>query len=727
MLGYGDDPLTQPVTYDQPAQAMKQVLEALSRQTGVRLFAPSPIDAEIVLVSVHEMPLKELMDHLAVVSDGEWFKQPDGSYHLVRTPKIVKERRQQDDERILQGLKRTFERKEIKSLLEPLTEQQARQHRDKIKALMREMEAQDSNTTPWDMPQYQSIREQTDALLAGKRLVMRLIQKMGLQRLLEIPVGEQHVFSNVSGRFLLPLGFSVQPLLQQYFQEHRLVYDLWTHPTEGISKEQLENFNRRYGYVIGDYWLRQAPPSQLPTRVYLAVWRQSPASFLFTVTVASEDMREFAGGDAAQGYLWASLWEEEEQASESPAPAPQSPQTPAQPVERIEWSERSRQFIEAYRAMERTTESVPLPEILDPARVEPLSLIPSDVLRTIARKKGKSIVAMLSDSAHTWGFSRAIAGRDELKPFLDEILERPYFYELYETETLLRLKPQLSSYTWGQRVQRQPLSDWMRHILQQKYLRLEDYLSLKRIVGHQHIWNGLESLYLSLLLGGQASVWWLYNADMRFLLSLTADQMARLRAGQELPLSAFTPAQREQLIRDLYFGRTRLERRVWDEDMPWAGMYSILIHCIYPNGLPSDTAISLQRSEPDLGVFTERRVGVWSGYRNLFNLAYAFHQAQSEQSASWIEEYSLRYFREQVERYRSLPLMPASRQVFIIEVRLGERYVVRLPSQWSGDLGDYELLNDGKPATIDALPKEFKERLEEYQKQLKRSPDSEEP
>jgi hypothetical protein len=48
-LASADDPLQRPVHYDQPAQTVKQLLANLSRQTGVRLFAPSPLE-EIVLV-----------------------------------------------------------------------------------------------------------------------------------------------------------------------------------------------------------------------------------------------------------------------------------------------------------------------------------------------------------------------------------------------------------------------------------------------------------------------------------------------------------------------------------------------------------------------------------------------------------------------------------------------------------------------------------------------------
>jgi hypothetical protein len=53
--------------------------------------------------------------------------------------------------------------------------------------------------------------------------------------------------------------------------------------------------------------------------------------------------------------------------------------------------------MEAYRAIRRATEPVAFPDVLDPAKVEPLSLVPSDVLRTYARQKGKPLIALIPD------------------------------------------------------------------------------------------------------------------------------------------------------------------------------------------------------------------------------------------------------------------------------------------------------------------------------------------
>ena len=59
MLGWCvDDPLQQRVSYDKPGQTLKSLLRDLSAQTNLKLYAAPPLDQEIVLVAVQEMPLR---------------------------------------------------------------------------------------------------------------------------------------------------------------------------------------------------------------------------------------------------------------------------------------------------------------------------------------------------------------------------------------------------------------------------------------------------------------------------------------------------------------------------------------------------------------------------------------------------------------------------------------------------------------------------------------------
>jgi hypothetical protein len=80
MLGWCiDDPLQQRVSYDKPGQTLKSLLRDLSAQTNLKLYAAPPLDTEIVLVAVQDMPLQTLMEHIAYVVDGEWIAEKRAS------------------------------------------------------------------------------------------------------------------------------------------------------------------------------------------------------------------------------------------------------------------------------------------------------------------------------------------------------------------------------------------------------------------------------------------------------------------------------------------------------------------------------------------------------------------------------------------------------------------------------------------------------------------------
>ncbi len=717
------DPLEQPITFDQPAQTVRQLLETLSRQTGVRLFAPSPIDSEFVLVAVKEMPLKELMAHLAQVVDGEWLPQPDGSYRLARTPRIIKQRQQEDNEQILKKLKEMLGDKELADLAQPLTEAQARQHRDKLKQLMQEAETSaDSADRFWNISARRNFDEHAHALDAGRRLTLRLIRQIDPRRLLEIPVGERRVFSNMRGRYLLPFGFSVQPLVEQYMREKRLVYELWTHPTEGLDEKRVKEFNDRFSYLVPDFQLRQELPAQPLTRVYLKVDRTAPDSFYFSTELLTDDLKEMVYAGFVGSYELEYRHLVEQQASRA--------QTQQSAEAKVEWSEPSRQFIEAYRAMERATEPTPLPPILDPAQTEPLSLIPSDVLRAYARHKNKNLVAHVPDSLCVW--IRIALVRAELSRFTSWL---EWSYQQQETERVILIKLRWSSYEWGARVDRKALSELLNNILKQGYIRLEHSLALLKLCEPvQHDYWLLDS-YLDMLQGDSFIVSDFVQANLRLLRSLTPAQLQHLQSGGTLAINALTPYQREQLIKDIYYSDSTLERDYrWVAEQTLASGQLVrlsdlpateLVHAVYPDGLPPNAVLKTADKEEEMGVFTRRKAGVWSDFREAMDLAMAMFVFTDEKRFT-ANEWVRQYYQQRIERYKNSPLMPAVRKSFALVVQMAP-FVIELPSSGSyyggARLADYRLLNDGKPVTFDQLPPELKKKIEEYQQMYRSIPE----
>src|SRR5688500_20355906 len=60
------------VTFSMKAATVDKVVEALAKQTGVKIAASPAISREVVLISVTDVPLETLLAKLADVVSGEW-------------------------------------------------------------------------------------------------------------------------------------------------------------------------------------------------------------------------------------------------------------------------------------------------------------------------------------------------------------------------------------------------------------------------------------------------------------------------------------------------------------------------------------------------------------------------------------------------------------------------------------------------------------------------------
>ncbi len=300
------------------------------------------------------------------------------------------------------------------------------------------------------------------------------------------------------------------------------------------------------------------------------------------------------------------------------------------------------------RAFFRLTEAEALPALLDPARTEPLTLVPSDLLLTYAQHQKKNFVALVSESlADTIRYY--LDGQSSLSLYMRTLLST---YEERETEKSVSLRPKWSSYQWSPRVDRSALSRLMHQILKDKHARLRHLLEFDAIAQkHQH---SVADAWIQLLDEETAAMG---SQVPAFLLSLTPAQRQALLEGESLVLNQLPRPLRDQLLSELYsvydsvFVRTRQES---DED-PLSDASSFLhgwLHYFLPNGVPDDAQISLPATTK-LGVFTQRRAGVWTSFHDALRLATAEHFAKNESLSQLFGDSS----RQKYEQLRST-LMP---------------------------------------------------------------------
>lgn len=685
----------QPITFRQSAITVKQLLEALSRQTGVRLTAAPPIRDEFVLVAVEAMPLKELMEHLAYVTDGEWVEQEDGSHRLTRTPRVAQRRRAEDDAQILQRWRELFFSERFRALAEPLTAEQLRTQFSQIRQVIRNaLDKHDPTQTELDSDTHRTVERAFNAMNPEYRLIARLLQQIDLKRFLEIPVGEKRVFSNVPGRYLTPFGFSVQPLLEQYLRERELLRTLWR-SAEGFDEGLWNEFESRYrSHFFSHSDAREAMEAEgIYSCVYLEVERYGVASLWITLLLTDESQ---------QAIRLAAFLNEEILVLQE---ALDEPKLPA--IDKIEWSEQTRQFGDAARAFFRMAEAEALPALLDPARTEPLTLVPSDVLLTYAQHKKKNLVALVNESLANL-IEDYIEGQTPLNLYVRTLMTT---YEERETEKAVSLRPKWSSYGWLPRVDRIALSRLMHQILKDKHLRLQHFLEFAAIT-HQRR-QSVAYTYVQLL---DREFSFMSPRATAFLLSLTPAQRQALLTGESIALNQLSRPSREQLFRELYYVYKYIsvtQEQGTNARVPEAA--GILrygwLHPLFPNGIPEDAQISLSATTK-LGAFTERRAGVWSSFHDALRFAMTERFAKYESSSQLLSDFSQREY----ERYRTAVMSLVNEKRYALTVRVGA-FTISI-SEWDTGLTDFERVAGVEPFTLENLPEEFRKQVEEHKRRF---------
>ncbi|MGQ9902488.1 MAG: hypothetical protein ACUVR1_09825, partial [Fimbriimonadales bacterium] len=589
-----DDPLQQRITYDRPAQTLKTLLRELSQQTQLKLSAAPPLDAEIVLVAVQDLPLETLMAHLADVVDGEWLREDAGVYRLSRTPKVRDACRRADREAVVGELRRVVEGSDFRRMLEPLTREAVVARVERIRERLRALV--DEPREGIDLWFWHNELQETEwhPMEPQHRLLHRLIAGLDFRVLADIPLGERRVFSNVSGRYLLPLRVDWRSLLRQWASE-RAVF-------EGVLTDPRHQFTESDKKAMEDYWLSALltlKEKRTPTRVYLEVIRMSsdPWTFAFLLYLADDEGRIV---DMASQHLFSrgdAEWVEQQM---------QRDRTLGKPVE---WRDETLQWLNAWQVARKRGTVQPLPEVLDPAKYEPLRFVATDVLRSYARHREVGLVALLDDRMLFWNEEKSVSPQ-QLVVFLGGD-----WWQLRVVEGVLLVKPRQSSLFWNTRENRVETSRWVHRIVQRGYVSLEDSI--------EGVSNPiLGDLYSEALIPRR----WIdtpivYRRAAPFLKPLMANALASSGSLFHLPLNRLSSTQIQQLESiiynqvgaDFFFAEASEDGRFeWVIDQ-YDKAAVPLPHAHLPNGLPQDATLrySVRSAE---GVLTERSgVGIW-GY-----------------------------------------------------------------------------------------------------------------
>lgn len=672
-------PSEQIVSFREPAQRVQQILDALSARTQMKLVASHAVKDEIVLIDAERLTLQQLMDGLALALDAEWQAQPDGSYRLHRTVSQAQRRRALENQTLIRRWREYAAPRAPQNLQNTLSEAEARAALKRIRETLQEAQNHPDKDI-YEVATSENFYQPLRAINLAERLLERLLRQMDWNEFAQIPVGERRAYGIPPSPFVQPFKKSPAPLIQQFMQELATLQRLGSEYDVNTLRRLLKEVG---GYSPEDYFPDFTPLQQHGVSgLYLVVRRVSPYVLGATLSLRSKTPQ-------GQPYILAdtNYYRAEVKNLNQPEPS----EWRSKP---IAWSELSRQMLPllGFWSAPPTAEQL---QLLNPARVEPLSLVATDILRAYAAARQQPLIALLPDRATN---PRRLGVMHNLNENTRVGEAERYLAQWEWIEgAILIAKPHTASYHWNRRCQRDGVERIVQQARQRGCVDWDDYLALAQIAPDED--------------SASACCWWLRanGMDIYYVPELIASLQVlppplwnRVLQGETIPLAELPPPVIARLHHMLY---TLGAGVVSAENSASFGLLDVAAY--YPNGLPREMRLRLKQ-ETRLGVFTENRFGVWFGFLEYANVEDELNVDLSsinhpEIRADYVRiQQSLRSNKLQHGRefFAYLEILPPDSEDGVIVLILPDRY---------------ELV--GKPARWNEPPDELKAELESQRKE----------
>ncbi len=676
------DPLQQRVSFREPAQPVRQILQTLSRRTATRFVAAPEVKDEIVLIDAENLSLRQVMDGLALALDAEWIQQPDGSYRLSRPVKRAQQRRARDDARLAQFWREELKKQTPENLERPLVEAEVRATMRRLREMMQEALAQ-----PDDRRRFinrQNFYKPLEQISPTARLLHRLLAQFDLRELTRITINEQRVYSLRLGRYLLPFPKDAQPLVREFLRETAMVNSLYRDPSDGLV-DLGSRFERQFGFdPVEDFLPRVASEKPHEPAIYLQVARHGE-SWLEVVLYILYD-----GGMREADILRDGVYLYQRGASLN---LPEEIKWRDQPVM---WSDLGRLQLRAFREAEDAPSAEPF-QAINPAIVEPLSLAPSDILRSYAHARGKPLIALIHDDVSipdTGDYEAPLPSADTRLGALESYLAQ---WEWIEGQVLVAT-PRFASYWWNRRYPRDVVNRIIERVKQRGYFNGDDYFLALQIAPDT---EPLDYAWWWFAINGVAT--YSFNQpDVLLMQAMGEGLWRRLLNGETLRVSDLPTPALKQLHHMVYESALR---SVWME-IPDAESWQLLPVFFYPDGVPPTMQVRLKK-ETATGFFSLYRNGIWSDFNTLSDAHWLAQQSKPPIDNSFYAEYL-----QQKHRFlNGSPVQYATRIGYQLEFippdEKGAKLTIWLPD-W------YTLM--GKPTPWNQPPDEAKTAFEEVMK-----------
>lgn len=667
------------VGFRHAAARVPTILDAFSQQTGLPLKASAYFENEVLVISVGERSIREILTKLAETVGGEW-RLEGGAYLLARNLKQTQEEERASNARRVAEIKETQAgaRELLAKDYSPKTIEDAARQREEIEGKMQ------------GRIDYEVWRkyEQLANLGPFQRAAMRLLIGIDPKVLAGIGPRERIVFSTSPTSMQRPIGGHAGPAIEQMIAEQRLWADV---------QSQLPGDDERRMFVGSFETPRKAFKKPVGKVLFIAsrsTWSDDVDYSMLVVDVDGKPMgRVDLQDDSLRTYV----------------PEERKPDDEAR--ELIELSEASRQFAELTNARmtgigsKTAWQKAPadlLAMLLQPEKVDPLSFVLSDALLHLADRKKADLMAIANDGDLPWAASLGTKGKGLTVGRVEKMLGETVSYDA--GTGWMTIRPIDPHRTRLDRLDRHAMGELLRAIADEGRLSLD---SIARYLLKSRGMNVAVTQMLCRLLDPQvvADFWQKGDEDaLRLYATLTPIQRQTLRGGQKIAYGSLSP-QQQGFVRRLTFGTdvnvssseaVEVEPDDFDPS-DFIGTEGLNAEPteLLPRGIPAATQVSFTTGDTMvLYAYDGSEDGPMAFGEELEGIAAQLYFKEHPELFPWAQENpSLDLFRAARRKTQTLQLT----------------YNPSVSAQYS--LADDTMLTQGAPVRRDQLPKEFLDAL----------------
>lgn len=582
------------VTYTTRAARADQVVRDLAGLSKLDLEVSPQTKNEVLVISVKDVPLSDLMARIAEVTSGEW-KQEGNIYRLVGSATLrSREERTETADRTSDirraiAARESNEKKRAAQIAKAIADAEAKA-KTKVKTDAKAKTNTDDQTNDNGMDDMIS----ADASRPDESTITELLKGVDASVLGEIEIGDRVVFSTDPTRTQRSLGSNATEVINEFIQKHDATAvnaqpDLGEE-FNGMTADQIEAMRQimkqqhtgKIGQAAKALLVAEHSPMvgmmganglEIEFKLYDAKGKILYATQTTLGDPGQMDTLPRAGvsieADTADGPV-------------APPGLPQQPPAQAAPKPKttpIEYSPESQELMKASTGLNGGSFTLKLShdlrqKLLLPTMYDPLSFLETDAVLFYAKSIGKPLVADLPDSFSEGSTPFGGEGSKTLEAFTKNLQDHKQL-SLVTDDAYTVIKPARPAQSREDRLDRSALATLLQ-ATQEKGIPALDDLAAFATAAPDPMKGGVSMTYLVLFVPGGMPVGLdgMVSWDMlRFYGELSPDSRTQLANGGKLQMGSLTVAQRALAERLTYGAGANLSvaepGQKPQEDMPF--------------------------------------------------------------------------------------------------------------------------------------------------------------